>query len=384
MKRRNSLSLATSFLHATCNQKPLRNLQASTSSHSQSWEAFRLSLQIIGVSIHYDSIYIQNDVFLRRAHQLKKKIDIMVAMAFVLSLLALSAYGKSFLRDLGRVREDVEDPLSLGRPRNKLPLQGADSGFVHMSRQNVKNILSRTVLKQWQLPKLTFTDVGAESNEHSNQDKLKQLTIKGKTPLAAKNSMALPKLTAGKPSLTAGMPRLTAGMPRLRLTAGMPSLTAGMPRLTGQASRKTPVFGSEFMFLKRKQKPTWLMSTKDLYAETCRMNVYNQTISSKGCESQTILNKYCTGRCNSFFVPSPEADFQSCASCFPSRVQEERILLKCPKRKRGFKVKRVQMVLECKCQTMMSCKPLWKWLLLEKHVHRLEQTRVWTVYFKSS
>eukprot|EP00794_Sanderia_malayensis_P017322 gene17322-19055_t len=113
--------------------------------------------------------------------------------------------------------------------------------------------------------------------------------------------------------------------------------------------------GGEFPFKLQQSKPTWLMAIEELRAETCTTQTYNRTITSKGCKSIEIQSKYCTGRCNSFFVPSLTNDFQSCSSCFPSKHNTITLLLDCPGRKRGYKLKQVRVIKECKCQSVMEC-----------------------------
>ena len=250
---------------------------------------------------------------------------------FLVTVLALSAYGKSLLEDIPPPKLDHKPPLSGGRTIGKLSL---DKSILNLlSRKSVKKLLSKAVLKQWTIPKLSFTDLNyGGSRNNLLENTLKQSKIKQKEETAAvdrKGGFAFPKLTASALKST--------------------NKASGGPR------SKTRPSGGTFRFLVERPKPTWLMSTGDLQAETCFTVLHNETISSKGCEPAIRLNRLCTGRCNSFFVPGSDADFKSCASCFPSRVREEYVPLRCPKTKVGFKVKKIRVILECRCQSMMSC-----------------------------
>lgn len=260
----------------------------------------------------------------------------MAATGFLVALLALSAYGKNLLSDKAfSGNKNNKLALPAGTLKHKLPFHGA-SVFMPLSKENMKKLLSKVVLKPWQLPKLTFTDIGlgakAKKSQTMQDTHGRPVRRHQATSLGIKSILRLPELIATATKLPAGGGRAQG--------------------------RDKQVAGGSLRSLKSTTQPTWLMNTEDLQTETCHMEVYNKTVRSKGCEPVTMLNRFCSGRCNSFFVPSLKANFQSCASCFPSRFVEEKVLLECPKRKRGFKVKSVQVILECKCQTMMSCKPL--------------------------
>lgn len=246
-------------------------------------------------------------------------------------MLALSVYGKSLLEDIPPPRLGHKPPLSGGRTIGKLSMD--KSVLTLLSRKSVKKLLSKAVLKQWPLPKLSFTDLnfgGSKKNLLKNAFKQSKLKQKEEiTALGRKAGFRFPKLTASSLKST--------------------------KKASGGLSSKIRPSGGAFRLLMQRPKPTWLMGTGELQAETCFTVLHNETITSKGCEPATRLNRLCTGRCNSFFVPGSDADFQSCASCIPSRVREEYITLRCPKKQIGFTVKKIQVILECKCRSMMSC-----------------------------
>ncbi|RWS03735.1 gremlin-2-like protein [Dinothrombium tinctorium] len=85
-----------------------------------------------------------------------------------------------------------------------------------------------------------------------------------------------------------------------------------------------------------------------------------------------ILNNYCYGQCQSFYIPSytddfgnssssgdsstkkaniEEAAFKSCAFCKPHQSVYVSIRLICPSRSPPFKQKRVQKIKKCRCTT---------------------------------
>ncbi|XP_054167815.1 gremlin-1-like [Oppia nitens] len=86
----------------------------------------------------------------------------------------------------------------------------------------------------------------------------------------------------------------------------------------------------------------------------CQTVPYKQKIQEPGCISRTILNAYCYGSCNSFFIPANGNDslpFSSCAFCLPRRYRWQTVRLKCPDSVPAIKRKKVQIVSKCRCQT---------------------------------
>ncbi len=201
---------------------------------------------------------------------------------------------------------------------------------------NVKSLLQKAVLRPKLLPGLKYRKPKPLS------------TINGAAKLGRLiPQFKLPKLVLKPISLEKSL--LESGLPKPK-----PSNVIENPKKTSFAIPGMLAAG-EFPLKIQKSKPTWLMAIGDLRSETCRAEKYNRTITSKGCKPLVIESKYCTGRCNSFFVPSQKADFQSCSSCFPSKHNIIMIMLECPERKRGYKVKQVQMIEECMCQSVIEC-----------------------------
>ena len=254
---------------------------------------------------------------------------VMAAVVFLVTLLSLSAYGKSLLEDIPPPRLGPRPPLSGGKSLRKLGT--GPSIFSLLSRKSVKKILSKAVLKQWPLPKLSFKDVDLGST-----NKVKTTAEQNKMNAKEEITSAVGKGVFGFPKLIAGAPKLTR-------------------KVNGESGSKRRLTGGKFRFLEQQPKQTWLMGIDELQTETCFTILYNETITSEGCDSVTRQNRICRGRCNSFFVPTLESDFKSCSSCTPTRLRNEYVTLRCPKDKFGFRVKKIQIILDCKCQSMMSC-----------------------------
>uniref|UniRef100_A0A673C2Q3 Gremlin-1 n=1 Tax=Sphaeramia orbicularis TaxID=375764 RepID=A0A673C2Q3_9TELE len=71
------------------------------------------------------------------------------------------------------------------------------------------------------------------------------------------------------------------------------------------------------------------------------------------CVSRTIINRFCYGQCNSFYIPRhirrEEGAFQSCSFCKPKRFTTMTFTLNCPDQQPPTKKKRIQRVKQCRC-----------------------------------
>ena len=92
---------------------------------------------------------------------------------------------------------------------------------------------------------------------------------------------------------------------------------------------------------------------KYLKKEWCKSAPFKQAVIRAGCRKRSIVNHFCYGQCNSFFIPprtwsrSKKSAFTSCAVCTPV-FQDVTVSLKCRGRKQRKK-KKVKIVKECKC-----------------------------------
>ncbi|XP_066497180.1 gremlin-2 [Hoplias malabaricus] len=104
---------------------------------------------------------------------------------------------------------------------------------------------------------------------------------------------------------------------------------------------------------------------KYLKSDWCKTQPLRQTVSLDGCRSRTVVNRFCYGQCNSFYIPrhltsrSPaqrsrkpadhEGSFQSCAFCRPQRVTTVTVRLHCPGLQPPYRHRKVQRVKQCRC-----------------------------------
>ncbi len=92
-----------------------------------------------------------------------------------------------------------------------------------------------------------------------------------------------------------------------------------------------------------------------LKKEWCKSEPVRQTIRREGCLKRTILNRFCYGQCNSFFIPRRRRDgaaFKSCAFCRPRRTHHVWVTLHCPARRRKIIRKKVLIIKKCKCMAL--------------------------------
>ncbi|XP_006831868.1 PREDICTED: gremlin-1 isoform X2 [Chrysochloris asiatica] len=92
---------------------------------------------------------------------------------------------------------------------------------------------------------------------------------------------------------------------------------------------------------------------KYLKRDWCKTQPLKQTIHEEGCNSRTIINRFCYGQCNSFYIPrhirKEEGSFQSCSFCKPKKFTTMMVTLNCPKLQPPTKKKRVTRVKQCRC-----------------------------------
>lgn len=98
----------------------------------------------------------------------------------------------------------------------------------------------------------------------------------------------------------------------------------------------------------------------------CKTEPYMQLIKEPGCLSRKVLNRFCYGQCNSFYIPRTlrkgkgQRVFKSCGFCKPRRTQKIRVTLTCPGRRKGFKHKRVKQIKQCRCMESNNSWAVWE------------------------
>lgn len=121
-----------------------------------------------------------------------------------------------------------------------------------------------------------------------------------------------------------------------------------------------------------------------LKRDFCKSDTIVQRIKEEGCIGRNVINRYCYGQCNSFYIPegpkrkrargyrrnnrirqgssttsSPEylddedltgAAFKSCPNCRPTKFIWITVTLRCPKLSPPYRKKRIQKIRQCKCK----------------------------------
>ncbi|KAG5262305.1 hypothetical protein AALO_G00273720 [Alosa alosa] len=90
---------------------------------------------------------------------------------------------------------------------------------------------------------------------------------------------------------------------------------------------------------------------KYLRNDWCKTQSLRQIVSEEGCLSRTVINRFCYGQCNSFYIPhmKDQESFQSCAFCQPQKFTMLTVELDCPELQPTFRHRRIQRVKQCRC-----------------------------------
>ncbi|XP_037926692.1 uncharacterized protein LOC119661421 [Hermetia illucens] len=127
--------------------------------------------------------------------------------------------------------------------------------------------------------------------------------------------------------------------------------------------------------LKSSKNALYVTRKEYLKKDWCKTEPLIQRIRETGCITRTIINRFCYGQCNSFYIPKspkrkrptggrqsttslPEefededltgAAFRSCGFCRPKKFTWMTVTLKCPSMVPQLRKKRVQRIKQCKC-----------------------------------
>ncbi|KAE8587465.1 hypothetical protein XENTR_v10021983 [Xenopus tropicalis] len=105
--------------------------------------------------------------------------------------------------------------------------------------------------------------------------------------------------------------------------------------------------------LESSQEALHITERKYLKRDWCKTQPLKQTIHEDGCNSRTIINRFCYGQCNSFYIPRhirrEEGSFQSCSFCKPKKFTTMVVTLNCPELQPPTKKKRITRVKQCRC-----------------------------------
>jgi hypothetical protein len=94
-----------------------------------------------------------------------------------------------------------------------------------------------------------------------------------------------------------------------------------------------------------------------LKKEWCKTEPLKQIVREEGCAKRVIINNFCYGQCNSFFIPKSgkkdkkHSAFKSCGFCRPKRQSRITVTLRCygKNNKPKLKRKRIMKIKQCKC-----------------------------------
>lgn len=89
-----------------------------------------------------------------------------------------------------------------------------------------------------------------------------------------------------------------------------------------------------------------ILSTQN---ESCTGLAYIRNVTADGCIPSTVKTQICVGGCNSAVVSTKNGNLNLFRGCFPDKIREVIIRLKCPGRRKGYKRKRELVIDNCKC-----------------------------------
>ncbi|TRZ04476.1 hypothetical protein DNTS_027547 [Danionella cerebrum] len=108
--------------------------------------------------------------------------------------------------------------------------------------------------------------------------------------------------------------------------------------------------------LSSSQEALVVTERKYLRSDWCKTQPLRQTVRLDGCRSRTIINRFCYGQCNSFFIPRqaqkmPDS-FQSCGFCRPQQFSRLTLELTCPELMPPVRYRKIQRVKNCRCTAL--------------------------------
>lgn len=142
------------------------------------------------------------------------------------------------------------------------------------------------------------------------------------------------------------------------------SLETGMSNSASEQEDSTELPpGVEFRKILKSSKNALLVTKKEYLKEDwCKTEPLVQKIREPGCLPTTVINKFCYGQCNSFYIPKgprrrdnndrPQPAFKSCSFCRPKNFTWVSVTLRCPGQNPPFRRKRLQKIKQCKCMSV--------------------------------
>lgn len=97
------------------------------------------------------------------------------------------------------------------------------------------------------------------------------------------------------------------------------------------------------------------IATKDsIKPDSCRTVPLKQRVRMTGCATKIVVNHFCYGQCNSFYIPKLSkkrlrAAFESCSVCRPKTYVPVSVTLHCPSRNPPYVKRKIMKVKDCSC-----------------------------------
>ncbi len=135
-----------------------------------------------------------------------------------------------------------------------------------------------------------------------------------------------------------------------------PNQSEQSPQTPQASSRGTgpPSVGDEV--LDSSQEALHVTERSYLKLDWCKTQPLKLMIYEDGCQPRAIINRFCYGQCNSFYIPrhvhQEDSAFQSCSVCKPKSFTTVTYTLFCPGQTPSTKKKRVRRVKQCRCTSV--------------------------------
>uniref|UniRef100_A0AAY4B006 CTCK domain-containing protein n=1 Tax=Denticeps clupeoides TaxID=299321 RepID=A0AAY4B006_9TELE len=125
-------------------------------------------------------------------------------------------------------------------------------------------------------------------------------------------------------------------------------------KLAPNQSDQPPAAAAAEEVLDSSQEALHVTERRYLRTDWCKTQPLRQTLSEEGCVRRTVVNSFCYGQCNSFYIPRHQEDgaFQSCSICKPRSFTTVIYTLFCPGKTPNTRKKRVQRVKQCRCTSI--------------------------------
>ncbi|KAL0178846.1 hypothetical protein M9458_024288, partial [Cirrhinus mrigala] len=132
--------------------------------------------------------------------------------------------------------------------------------------------------------------------------------------------------------LLAGLLCITSAGRKNRPQGSIPSPYKTSSNTSDRRARKQEVLASS-------QEALVVTERKYLKSDWCKTQPLRQTVSQEGCKSRTVINRFCYGQCNSFYIPRHVRKEQE-----PQRFTSLTVELECPDLEPSVRYRKIQRV----------------------------------------